>query len=220
MERIRILLAEDHALVREGTRRMLELQPEIEVVGECGDGLQAASLIAALRPDVAILDVRMPGLNAIEVTRQVRALGLPTRVLVLTAYDDDNFVAAALEAGAHGYLLKTARASELVGAVRGVFAGETVLDPAIAAKMTQILMRRGREENGEAECREVLTGRELEVLELASRGMRNREIAEQLGVSSRTVEGHFSSILNKLGVSSRTGAVMHAASHHWLPSEH
>jgi two-component system, NarL family, response regulator LiaR len=215
MNRIRIVLAEDHVLVREGTRRILEQQADFDVVGETGDGQEVLQLIGALQPDVAILDVRMPGMNAIEVTRQVRIAGLDTRILMLTAYDDDDYVVAALEAGAQGYLLKTVRAAELEKAVRAVYARETVLHPSIAARMTQILMKR----NGggaETECREVLSPREWEVLQLAAQGLRNRDIATRMGVSSRTVEGHFSSILNKLGVSSRTAAVMHATAQRWL----
>lgn len=215
MERIRIVLADDHALVREGTRRILDQQPNMDVVGETGDGVEAVSLIVTLRPDVAILDMRMEGLNGIEVTRRVRELAPETRVLILSGYDDDHLVLAVLEAGAQGYQLKTARAAELVQTVEAVAANETVLHPSIAARLTQILMRRGQSEE-ETTGREVLTPREREVLQLAAQGLRNREIAEHLGVSSRTIESHFSSILNRLGVATRTAAVMHAAAHNWL----
>lgn len=197
MKCIRIILAEDHVLVREGTHQILDQQPDFMVVGEVGNGNDAISLIAGLLPEVAILDMRMPGLNAIEVTRRVRDLSLDTRILILSAYDDDNFVVAALEAGAQGYLLKTARSSELVEAV--VAAWDTVLHPSISARMTQILMRRARGVS-EVGSREVLTPREWEVLQLASRGLRNKDIADRLGVSSRTA------------------AVMHAAARKWLPT--
>lgn len=215
MQRTRIVLAEDHALVRDGTRQILDGQPDLQVVGEAGDGVTALALIGRLQPDLAVLDIRMPGLNAVEITRRLREAAPQTRVLILTAYDDDDFVAAAIEAGAQGYLLKTVRATELVHAVRSICAGEIVLHPAIAAKMAQLLLRRGQAP-GDVADREILTPRELAVLCLTAEGLRNREIALRLGVSSRTVEGHLSNILGKLGVTSRTAAVMHATAHRWL----
>lgn len=216
MTTISIVLAEDHALVREGTRQILDRYPDLRVVGEAGDGSEALALIRRLQPDVAILDIRMPGLNAVAVTEQARSVSPHTRVLILTAYDDDDFVLAALEAGARGYLLKTARATELLQAVRTVHAGGMVLDPGVAGRMAGPITRRqqGTQAAGAVES---LTPRELEVLQLAARGLRNREIAAELQVSTRTVEGHFSSILSKLGVPSRTAAVMMAYSRQWLP---
>lgn len=212
MDVIRIILGEDHALMREGTREILQQQSDLRVVGEAGDGERVLALAQELQPDVAILDMRMPGLNAIEITRRLPTVAGSTQALILTAYDDDELILAAMEAGAAGYLLKTARAGELVDAVRAVHAGRTVLDPGVARKIIML----ARHQRSDPEPDEALTPRELKVLQLVSRGLRNKEIAAELGVSSRTVEGHLSSILSKLGVSSRTAAVVRAVANNWL----
>jgi DNA-binding NarL/FixJ family response regulator len=214
VEPIRIVLVEDHALVREGTRRILEPCPDLAVVGEAGDGAAAVALIERLRPDVAVLDVRIPGLSGIEVVRRMRERSPGTRALVLTAYDDDDYILALMEAGALGYLLKTAQATELVEAIRAVHLGEPVLSPDVAAKVARLWRR--RRVDVRREPAEPLTPREHEVLELAARGLRNRAIAARLVVSVRTVEGHLNSIFGKLGVSSRTEAVIHALAHGYV----
>lgn len=208
VDRIRILLGEDHALLREGTRQMLSQQWDLHVVGEAGDGEEVLSLAQRLRPDIAILDIRMPLMSAIEVTEVIRRTVPSTRVLILTAFDDDDLVLAAMDAGAQGYLLKTVRTAELIAAVRAIYRGETVIHPAVAQKIALIWTRRRAGLN----LNDGLTPREVEVLQSASQGLRNKEIADSLGVSIRTVEGHLSSIMSKLGVSSRTAAVMQAAS--------
>ncbi|MBI4339373.1 MAG: response regulator transcription factor [Chloroflexi bacterium] len=209
-ESIRIVLGEDHALVREGTRRILEQHPDLKVVGEAGDGRQIIQLVEGLQPDVAILDMRMPGLSGVEVARYIKAHHAQTKVLILTAYDDEEFIVASMAAGAEGYLLKTARANELVEAVRTVQRGETVLHPAIASKVAR-LWARGKV-SAETTTTEQLSPREQEVLELSAMGMRNKMIADKLGISVRTVEGHFNGILSKLRVSSRVEAVLYAVS--------
>ncbi|OGO22866.1 MAG: hypothetical protein A2144_02455 [Chloroflexi bacterium RBG_16_50_9] len=210
MEPIRIVLAEDHSLMREGTRRILERYSDLTVVGEAEDGQQALELVAKLRPDVAILDIRMPKLSGIEVVRRMKDCCPDTRALMLTAYDDYDYILALMEAGASGYLLKTAHESELVDSVRSINSGEAVLHPAIAAKVAR-LWAQGRTyaEHGPSEQ---LSPRELEVLELAAKGHRNKAIAEKLGISVRTVEGHFNNIFVKLGVSSRIEALLYAVS--------
>ena len=218
MEQIRIVLADDHVLVREGTKRILEQAADLSVIGEAGDGEQALALIEELRPDVAILDIRMPKLSGIEVVRGMRERSPETRALMLTAYDDDEFIAAPMGAGAAGYLLKTARPCELLDAVRRVHAGEVVLHSAIAAKVACLWLRRSAASQDEVP--EPLTPREREVLELAAGGLRTRVIADKLCISPRTVEGHFSCILGKLGVSSRLEAVLYAISHGWVIVEH
>jgi DNA-binding NarL/FixJ family response regulator len=210
---IRIVLGEDHALVREGTQRILEQQADLTVVGEAGDGRTVLELIERLRPDVALLDIRMPGLTGIEVVRLSRERSPTTRVLVLTAYDDDEYILGLMEAGAAGYLLKTVRSSELVDAVRAVHQGETVLHPAIAAKVARLWGRRS-EANRAAPGQ--LSPRERDVLVLAAKGLRNREIADRLFISVRTVEGHLNSILDKLGVATRVEAVLYAVVHGWV----
>ena len=217
MEQIRVVLGEDHALVREGTRRILEEAGDFTVVGEAGDGSQVLALIDELHPDVAVLDIRIPSLSGIDVVRRMRERSPETRALMLTAYDDDEFILAALDAGAAGYLLKTARAAELLDAIRRVHAGEPVLQAAIATKVARLWLRRP---GVRADLTEPLSPREREVLELAARGLRNRVIADRLGISSRTVEGHFNSILGKLGVSSRLEAVLYALSHGWVTIDH
>lgn len=202
MKRIRVLLAEDHAVVREGTRSILEADPTISVIGEAADGAEAVDLARDLAPDVVLLDMAMPVLNGVEATRRIRSLEPPPYVLLLSAYDDVDYAQAALAAGASGYLLKIAHAADVVAAIHSVAQGEVVLHPAIARKL---LGSRPRDES------QLLSQREMEVLRYAATGARNREIASALRVSTRTVEGHLTSIFNKLGVSSRTEAIVHAA---------
>ena len=217
MEQIRVVLGEDHALVREGTRRIIEEAEDFTVVGEAGDGSQVLALIEELRPDVAVLDIRIPKLSGIDVVRRMRERSPATRALMLTAYDDDEFILAALDAGAAGYLLKTARAVELLDAIRRVHAGEPVLQAAIATKVARLWLRRP---GVRADLTEPLSPREHEVLELAGSGLRNRVIADRLGISSRTVEGHFNTILGKLGDTSRLEAVLYALSKGWVTIDH
>jgi len=218
VEQIRVVLGEDHVLVREGTRRILEEAGDLTVVGEAGDGRQVLALIEELHPDVAVLDIRMPKMSGIDVVRRMRERSPATRALMLTAYDDDEFILAALDAGAAGYLLKTARAAELVDAIRTVHAGEPVLHATIATKVARLWLRRPGAVR--ADLAESLSPREREVLELAASGLRNRAIADRLGISSRTVEGHFNSILGKLGIASRLEAVLYAISHGWVTIDH
>jgi DNA-binding NarL/FixJ family response regulator len=209
-EKIRVILAEDYAIIREGTRRILDLHPDIEVVGEAEDGLQALELIKQLRPDVAILDIRMPKVNGIEVVREMNKYSPGTRALMLTAYDDDVYIMALMQAGATGYILKTAHENELVDAIRSVNAGESVLHPGIAVKIARLWAQRNLPEP--AATFDQLSHREIEVLGLAARGLRNKAIAEKLNISIHTVEGHFNVIFAKLRVSSRTEAVIQGLS--------
>ncbi len=211
---IRIVLGEDHSLVREGTRRILEQRSDMVVVGEAGDGQQVLDLIERLQPEVAVLDIRMPTLSGIEVARQVRERAPNTRVLMLTAYDDDDYILTLMELGVSGYLLKTSRANELVEAVQSVQRGEPVLHPAIAVKVARLWAQRRTSQVKEVE--DQISPREREVLDLAARGLRNKAIADRLGISVRTVEGHFNNMLAKLGVSSRLEAVLYAVSHRWI----
>ncbi len=217
MEPIKIVLAEDHSLMREGTRRILEQYPDLTVVGEAEDGQQALELVERLQPDVAILDIRMPKLNGIEVVRRMKDSCPDTKALILTAYDDDDYILALMEAGASGYLLKTAHARELIESVRSVHLGESVLHPAIAAKVARLWAHRMvSTKQGAAEQ---LSPREVEVLELAAKGLRNKAIADKLSISVRTVEGHFNSIFTKLDISSRIEAVLYALSQHIVTLE-
>lgn len=209
--KIRVLLADDHLVVRAGIRQLLEGTDEIQVVAEAGDGMQAQALIKEHKPDVAVLDIKMPEASGIEVTRWVRAHIPEVGVLVLTAYDDDPYVMAVLQAGANGYVLKTAQADELVQAVRDVNEGKSALDPVITRKLMSSLFK----EPGKMAV-EQLTDRELDVLRLAAKGFTNKAIGLQLGISDRTVQGHLAHIFAKLQSHSRTEAVMRAVSLGWI----
>ena len=200
---IRVVLADDHAVVRKGIREFLEEDGDIVVAAEAADGEEAKALIAQHQPDVAILDIRMPKATGIEVTRWVRGQQLAVGVLILTAYDDDPFVLAALQAGANGYVLKTAEADEIVAAVRAVYKGQSALDSVIAQKLMAHLAGTVQP----VETVETLTPRELEVLELVARGLTNRSIGRMLSISDRTVQWHLANIFAKLQVNSRTEAV-------------
>ena len=215
MGKIRVLIADDHAVVREGTRRILEQETDLTVVAEAGDGEEAVRLAGAFRPDVIIVDIAMPKLNGIQATRQIKALYPTIAVLILTAYDDDQFVFSFLEAGAAGYLLKSVRGRELIDAVRAVHAGESVLHPAIARKvLNRFVPASGKPASQEPP--ELLSRREMDVLKLAARGLRNEDIANKLCLSLRTVQGHLNHIFNKLEVSSRTEAVVRALKESWI----
>lgn len=219
MEKIRILIADDHALVREGTRQRLEREEDFEVVGEAADGEEAVRLTKQLKPNVAIIDIAMPNLNGIEATKRIKESQPSTAVLVLSAYDNDQYIYAVLEAGASGYLLKNVRGHQLVDAIRDVRAGEVVLDPHVARKVVQWFSSLSRGERVEG-LPEHFSERELEVLKLAAKGMSNKEIAAELSLSVRTVQSHLGNIFDKLGVSSRTEAVLRALKEGWISLEH
>ena len=211
MEQIRVIVVDDHAIVREGTRRLLEQDPHILVVAEAGSGREALNLAREHSPDVLLLDLALPDMSGIEVARII-ARELPeTRVAVLSAYDDDDYVMAGLEAGVAAYLLKTVPARDVIAAIHAVAEGQVILHPLIAAKLRQSLRRR---ESTSADP--ALTERELEVLRLAGGGFHNKEIADKLRISVRTVEGHFGHILAKIEVSSRTEAVVFGIAHGWI----
>ena len=207
-DHIRVLLADDHAVVRAGICQFLEQADDIRVIAQAGDGLMAQELIQEHKPDVAVLDIQMPKATGIDVTRWVRANFRDVGVLVLSAYDDDPYVIAVLQAGANGYVLKTAAPAEIVQAVRDVYEGKSALDPRIAQKLMAHVAGR----SGPAPTYEPLTDRELEVLSLAGKGFTNKAIGVQLGISDRTVQGHLAKTYSKLQVNSRTEAVMRAVS--------
>jgi DNA-binding NarL/FixJ family response regulator len=211
---IRVLLADDHAVVRAGIRQFLEQADDIEVVAEADDGEAAKILIDQYQPDVAVLDIQMPKTSGIEVTRWIRANQREVGVLILTAYDDDPYVMAVLQAGANGYVLKTASPREIIRAVRDVHAGNSALDASIVQKM-MVQVASG----SKPQPVEKLTNREMEVLTLVAQGFTNKAIGVQLGISDRTVQGHLAHIFNKLQAGSRTEAVMRAVSLGWLPSD-
>ena len=219
MDKIRIIFAEDHVLVREGTRQLLDRHEDLEVVGEAADGIEAVELVRKLSPDLAILDISMPRMGGIEATKRIKEISPSTSILILTAYDDDQYVFALLEAGAAGYLLKDVSSDELLRAIRAVHAGEPVLHPAIARKV----LARFADKKGEGAKQHAngasLSSRETEVLRLAAKGMSNAAIAQELALSTRTVQVHLTHIFAKLGVASRTEAVITALRLGWFNLE-
>jgi DNA-binding NarL/FixJ family response regulator len=214
---IRVLLADDHAVVRQGVCQFLVEDEAIQVVAEASDGAEALQLIETSRPDVAVLDIRMPEMTGVEATRRIKEHFPEVKVLILTAYDDDPYVFALLEAGADGYVLKTASGDELVQAVRTVSRGESALSPQIASKVVRQVT--GQRPGAVTDQMEPLTPREIDVLRLAAEGMTNRAIGHALDISHRTVQGHLASVYDKLGANSRTEAVTEALRRGWIVIE-
>jgi DNA-binding NarL/FixJ family response regulator len=199
---IRVLIAEDQRIVREGIIALIEDEPQIEIAGEATNGQEAVDLVERLRPDVVLMDLQMPVMDGPEATRQIKARAPEARILVLTTYATDEFIFKALRAGAHGYLLKDTSADELLAAIEAIHAGQTQLAPAVAARLVA----------GVSEDQaEPLTPRELEVLTLMSHGRSNNEIAHELHIAPRTTKVHVQNILGKLGATNRTEAVSIAA---------
>jgi DNA-binding NarL/FixJ family response regulator len=208
---IRILIADDQALVRDGFGMILGAQEDMEVVGEASDGLEAVELTRALDPDVVLMDIRMPGLDGIEATRRLAGAGsVRSRVLMLTTFDGDEYLYGAMKAGASGFLLKDVRREELVGAVRRVAAGDALLAPALTRRLIEDFMRRPPPGTEPAGPIRELTDREREVLRLVARGLSNAEIAGSIVVSEATVKTHVARILMKLGLRDRLQAAVMA----------
>jgi DNA-binding NarL/FixJ family response regulator len=211
---IRVVIADDHAIVREGTAELLARTGDIEVVGQAADGATAVELTETLRPDVLLIDLAMPGMDGLEATRIVRKRSPGTAILALTVHDEEAYVMAMLEAGAHGYVTKAARGRELVDAVKAVANGETVFSPDIAGSVLRRALGRGRSEQGPTP-----TERELEVLRAAARGLGNKQIAMELGLSPRTVQTHLTNLFVKLGVNTRTEAVLRGVKEGWVRAD-
>jgi DNA-binding NarL/FixJ family response regulator len=207
MAPLRILLADDHPVVRQGLKTFLDLQPDMEVAGEAATGAEAVARAEELRPDVVLLDLVMPDLGGIEAARRIREVSPETKVIVLTSYAEDENVIPALKAGASGYVLKDVEPAELADGVRRVHRGEALLHPAIAARVLREVVEPEPD-------RDTLTARELDVLRLLAHGLPNKLIARELGIGERTVKTHVSSILAKLGVADRTQAALYAVREH------
>lgn len=217
-EKIKVLIADDHALFREGTRSLIDLEKDMEVIGEACDGEEAINLVEKLQPHVVLMDIAMPKVNGIEATKRIKADYPVAAVLILTAYDNDQYIVALLEAGAAGYLLKNVSGNDLVNAIRAVYAGEAVLHPAIAKK---VFKRLSPTENELTKAKPLveLSDREMEILKLAARGMSNQDIATSLFLSRRTVQAHLANIFRKMDVGSRTEAVLQALKNNWIGLE-
>lgn len=214
-DKIRVMICDDHAVVREGLRIYLELEDRITLVGEASNGREAADKVPAIKPDVVLMDLLMPVMDGIQATRAIKEVAPDVKVIVLTSFTDDEHIMPAIEAGATGYLLKDVSAEELVRAIEGAYQGQAQLHPEVARKlMEQVRQPRKREQPGED-----LTPRETEVLKLIASGMSNKEIARQLLMTERTVKGHVSNILGKLGLQDRTQAALYAVRHGLAPKE-
>ena len=204
-DKLKVLIADDHPLVREALHRALDGEGDIEVVAEASDGEEAVKLASELKPDVVVMDIVMPKLNGIEATRRIKEIAPNIAILILTAYDDDEYVLGLLDAGAAGYLLKSVRGRDLVRAIRAIRSGESVLHPNIIAKLLKRVMAVPTEAQ---KSQELLSERESEILKLVAMGMSNREIAGKLFLSERTIKAHLSNIFNKLNVASRSEAII------------
>ena len=217
-ESIKVLLAEDHVVVRESIRQALESEKNIKVVGEANNGLEAVDMTKRLNPDVILMDISMPELNGIEATKEIKALKPGAIILILTAYDYEQYIFSLLEAGAAGYLLKDVSSRELITAINTVYKGDVVLHPAIARKVMH-RFQHTKENHPDKEMITLLTEHEISVLKMAAKGMSNNAIASELNLSVRTIESHLGTIFNKLGVGSRTEAVIRAMKRGWLTLE-
>ena len=211
MKAIRVLLADDHAVVRAGLRALIDAQPDLEVVAEAGDGPAAVRLAGQTKPDVAVLDFAMPQLNGAEVAERLRTVSPPTKVLALTVHEDPAYLRQVLRAGARGYVLKRSAAEELIHAIRAVAQGGVAIDPALAGQVVQGYV--GGEEAGAAD---ELSEREEAVLRRIAAGLSNKEIARRLGVSAKTVETYKARAVEKLGLRGRVDIVRYALKHGWL----
>lgn len=208
MNKIRILLADDHTILREGIRSLLEHEPDMDVIGEAEDGHQAVKIAAQVKPDVVLMDISMPRLNGLEATSQIKKFIPDAKVLILTMYDNEEYIRKALAAGAMGYLLKDAAARELLGAIRAVYRGEAVLSPAVTRLVIEDYLRWGdlkiEEPNDE------LSEREREILQLIAEGNTNKQIADILCISIKTVQAHRTSLMNKLDLHDRGELIKYA----------
>ena len=215
---IKVLLVDDHGVLRDGLSSLISLEPDMEVVGEARDGEEAIKLVESTRPDVVLMDINMPGMSGVEAIRRIHAKHPQVAVLVLTMYDRDEYLYESIRAGATGYLLKDAPSGDVIAAVRSAYRGESTLHPVMARKLLDNLSGGERRmERGGGD--DFLTPRELDVLKWMVKGLSNKEIAEQLFISDKTVKIHVSNIFKKLGVKSRSQAIIYAIQHNLVELE-
>jgi DNA-binding NarL/FixJ family response regulator len=217
VSRTTIVLADDHVVVRQGLRALLEAEPDFAIVAEAADGLEVADLVERLKADVLVLDLMLPGLNGLEVTRQVQQRWPQTRIVILSMYANEAYVLEALRNGAAAYVLKEASAADLVRAIREVMAGRRYLSPPLSESAIELYVQKAKAAPRDAY--EALTTREREVLQLAAEGQSNPEIADRLGISARTVETHRANLMHKLDLRSQTDLVRYALRRGILPPE-
>ncbi|MDD4876378.1 MAG: response regulator transcription factor [Dehalococcoidales bacterium] len=213
MSKIRLLIADDHPAFLEGLSRLLADEKDLECIAKSEDGVQAVQLAKELQPDVAVIDVSMPNLNGIEAIKKIKTVSPGTVVLMISAFDYESYILASLQAGAAGYMLKTRPLHEIIGAIRLVYSGDRVLDTKVADKVVSYLRNDGR---GDTSGTEYLHSRELEIIRLTAEGLSNKKIANELYISERTVQTHLVNIFRKLGVNSRTQAVLYALKKGWI----
>ena len=215
-EQIRVMIVDDHSVVREGIRTYLDLEDQFIIVGEASNGREAADKVRALRPDVVLMDLLMPEMDGIAATKAIKEFNPEIKVIVLTSFTDDEHIMPAIEAGATGYLLKDVSAEELARAIEGAYQGQAQLHPEVTRKLMEQVRqpRRTAQQPGEE-----LTPREMEVLRLIASGMSNKEIGRELVMTERTVKGHVSNILSKLGLQDRTQAALYAVRHGLAPEQ-
>ncbi|BAS31702.1 response regulator transcription factor [Dehalococcoides mccartyi] len=215
---IKVLLADDHVIVRESTRELIQRESGMMVVGEASDGVEAVEMSMKVHPDVVVMDIAMPRLNGIEATKQIKQLLPTTAILILTAYESEQYILAILEAGAAGFLLKNVKGTQLLEAIRSVYAGESVLQPSTTRRVIDQLINKAAKTE-ELSAVNPLTEREIEVLKMAARGVSNKDIADQLYLSNRTIQTHLSNISKKLSVGSRTEAILYGLKRGWFIME-
>jgi two-component system response regulator NreC len=213
-EKLRILLAEDHQTVREGIKLLVNNQPDMEVIGEAGDGEMAVRMATELKPDLLLMDISMPTMNGLKATKRLRSLDPDIKILMLTRHTDDGYLQQLLGAGANGYVLKQSAPTELTNAIRAIAAGNAYLDPSLTRKVMGGYVNRATSQRGDGKSD--LTDRETEVLRLISLGYSNKEIGVQLDLSVKTIESHKANAMRKLGITSRIDIVRYAILQNWL----